>query len=238
MLFATCKTAGMRVLDLFSGAGGAAMGLHRAWPDAEIIGVDNRPQPRYPFVFVQGDAMTYPLEGFDFIWASPPCQHYSTLRKGLWKDREHPDLVEPIRKRLLASGAEFVIENVMGAPMRNAVMLCGTMFNLGARNAELRRHRLFETSRCLGLVPSCAHGVRGVKVPTIGKDGSERYWPATIEVYGNGGGSSRRDKRQMFPHADRAAAMGIDWMNGKELSQAIPPAYSEYIARQFTAQHT
>ena len=74
----------MKILDLFCGAGGVAMGLHRAFPDATIIGVDINKQPRYPFEFVQGDAMTYPLEGADLVWASPPCQLFTSaghLRK-------------------------------------------------------------------------------------------------------------------------------------------------------------
>lgn len=229
----------MKLLDLFCGAGGAAMGYHRAG-FTEIVGVDNRPQPRYPFTFVQADALEYLAahgREFDVIHASPPCQRFTTMRKGLWEDREHPNLVDATRRLLIVAGAPYAIENVPGAPLIDPIKLCGTMFRLGTKNAELRRHRLFECSGFpLMLVPCCSHGSYGHKVPTLGRDGSARYWPATIEVYGNGGGSSRRDSRQMFPHRDRSDAMGIDWMNGDELSQAIPPAYTEFIGRQLLAQ--
>lgn len=211
------------------------MGYHRAGFD-EIVGVDSSPQPRYPFRFVQDDALNFQIgawDGWDAIHASPPCQRYSTMRKGLWKDREHIDMVEPIRKKLIASGLPYVIENVPGAPLIRPVTLCGTMFRLGTKNAELRRHRLFEIAGfSIGLIPACAHGSYGYKVPVTAKDGTARYWPSTIEVYGNGGGSSKRDSRQMYPHRDHSTAMGIDWMNGDELSQAIPPAYTEFIGRQ------
>src|SRR5258708_28352590 len=128
----------MKVLDLFCGAGGAAMGLPRAWPDAEILGVDIVPQPRYPFKFVQADAMTFPLEGYDFIWASPPCQAFSKTRRITGK--EYPDLIDPIRQRF-PTRIPYVIENVTGAPLFAPVMLCGTMFGL-----KVIRHRNFETN--------------------------------------------------------------------------------------------
>ncbi len=138
----------MRVLDLFCGAGGAAMGLHRAWPEAEILGVDIELQPHYPFRFVQDDAVKFPVAGYDFVWASPPCQAYS--RGGHWvrgkKNRiDHPDLIAPIRGRIAACKA-WVIENVEGAPLINPVMLCGSMFGLRIAKGYLRRHRLFEAS--------------------------------------------------------------------------------------------
>lgn len=124
------------------------MGLHQAWPDVEIVGVDINPQPRYPFKFVQADALTYPVDGFDFIWASPPCQAYTVARN--IQKREHPKLVEPIRAKLKASGAAYCIENVPGAPLINPITLCGTSFGLEVEVLgiiyELRRHRLFETN--------------------------------------------------------------------------------------------
>jgi DNA (cytosine-5)-methyltransferase 1 len=107
-----------RILDLFCGAGGAAMGLHRAFPEAEIVGVDIKPQPHYPFKFVLDDAMTYPLEGFDFIWASPPCQAYSRL-KNAWNARQHEKLIPATRERLMGADAFWVIENVVGAELSN-----------------------------------------------------------------------------------------------------------------------
>ena len=224
-----------RLLDLFCGAGGATQGYQRA--GFYVVGVDIRPQPHYcGDEFYQADAMTFPMDIMDtfmVIHASPPCQAFTPLRKGLWKDRKHPDLVAETRERLLNFGGRFVIENVPGAPLIRPILLCGTMFRLRAQSAELRRHRLFECHGFdLGLIPPCAHNCYGRKVPTKGKDGTDRYWPATVEVYGNGGGSSKRDSRQMFPHRDRAEAMGIDWMNGDELSEAIPPAYTEFIGRQ------
>jgi len=112
----------MRVLDLFCGAGGASMGYHRAWPDAEIVGIDNMPQPDYPFKFVQADALNLPvnLGDFDLIHASPPCQAYSTATPG---EHDHPDLVPPTREML--QGHRFVIENVVGSPLHAHLMLCG-----------------------------------------------------------------------------------------------------------------
>jgi DNA (cytosine-5)-methyltransferase 1 len=204
-----------RILDLFCCAGGAAMGLHRAWPDAEIVGVDINPQPRYPFRFVQADAMTCPLDGFDFIWASPPCQGYSLSRNnGSGKDA--PKLVEAVRGCLQASGRPYIIENVQGAPLRAAAMLCGASFGLGAAGLDLNRHRYFETSFAV-LAPPCQHR-RG----------------KTLGVYGNGTNSWHREKLgRCITVAEMREAMGIDWMVRRELSQAIPPAYSEYIARQF-----
>lgn len=141
----------LRFLDLFSGAGGAAMGLHRAFPDAEIVGVDIKPQPRYPFEHVVADAMTYPLDGFDFIWASPPCQGYSAMRHLPWlKDKDYPMLLEPTIERLTAGDAPWLVENVERA--RSAFnragcyhgWLCGTMFG-----RRFYRHRIF------GACPLC-----------------------------------------------------------------------------------
>ncbi len=129
----------MRILDLFCGAGGAAMGLHRA--GFEVVGVDIEPQKNYPFEFYQADAMTCPLEGFDAYWASPPCQGYSIMKNLPWvKRKHHPLLIEPTRKRLSAEGKCFVIENVMQAHLA-AGWLCGGMFGL-----SFYRHRAFETN--------------------------------------------------------------------------------------------
>lgn len=136
------------LLDLFSGAGGAARGYQRA--GFYVVGVDTKLQPRYAGdEFVQADAMTYPLEGFDAIHASPPCQHYSIMRNLPWlRDKEYPALIEPIRERLKASGIPWVIENVYGARRSKrrpdgmqAGYLCGQMFGL-----PILRHRMFETS--------------------------------------------------------------------------------------------
>jgi DNA (cytosine-5)-methyltransferase 1 len=204
-----------RVLDLFCGAGGAAMGLHRAWPNADILGVDIVPQPRYPFRFVQADAMTFPIEGYDFIWASPPCQAYTGMQRINTRapKRDHPRLIEPLRKRLKATGTPHVIENVPGAPLQNPLILCGSMFGLG-----VRRHRLFENS-FWSLQPKCQHG----KLRPIAVYGDHPQQP---------GDKTHRVNRARTL-AEGQEAMQIDWMPWRELTQAIPPAYSEFIARQF-----
>ena len=205
----------MRALDLFCCAGGAGMGLHRA--GFEVTGVDNRPQPRYPFTFHQADALTYPLDGFDFIWASPPCQAHTSM-KTMHNAKAHLDLIPETRARLKASGIPYVIENVVGAPI-DGFTLCGTMFGLGVDGAELRRHRLFEASFSI-LAPRCQHTRR----PTIGIYGGHVRNRQRRE------GSASRGV-QDFTIAQGHAAMGIDWMTLGELSQAIPPAYSEFIGR-------
>ncbi len=212
-----------RLLDLFCGAGGAAMGYYRAGFD--VVGVDIKPQPEYPFEFHQSDAMTFPLDGFDVVHASPPCQAFTTLRV-MHNARAHTDLLTPTRTRLQEWGGVYVIENVPGAPMTNAVQLCGTAFDLGLEVydgwRELRRHRWFESNVFL-FGAACKH--KG----------------ATVGIYGD----HARDKRRKpgvhagidFPDCERLTigkdAMGIQWAKRWHgLSQAIPPAYTEYIGRQ------
>lgn len=249
----------MKLLDLFCGAGGAAVGYHRAGFD-EIVGVDIKPMLRYPFTFIQADALEYVREHgheFDAIHASPPCQKYTTLR-AMWNHKtDHPDLVSPTREAFRTTGRPWVIENVPGAPLRPLFMLCGTMFGLRTADgrAELRRHRYFELGFSLSaLQPDCQHGsptvgvygnwngrdYRRYPVAVIGVYGGHgrdrrRKPPKTIGVYGHAGGSSAREFAQQFLTVERGQAMGIDWMTGNELSQAIPPAYTEFIGRQLLA---
>lgn len=221
-----------RLLDLFCGAGGAGMGYYRAGFD--VVGVDIKPQSRYPFEFHQADALTFPIEGFAAVHASPPCQAHTAL-KSMWNAREHPDLVAPTRTRLIESGLPYVMENVPGAPMGDYITLCGSMFGLGVDDAELRRHRLFEVSPPLLLIPRCQHGSRD----TIGiYGGHARNRRRTVGVYGEGVRDSVRkfDKGVAdFGIEQGRVAMGIDWMTTAELSQAIPPAYTEFIGRQLLA---
>jgi DNA (cytosine-5)-methyltransferase 1 len=140
-----------RLLDLFCGAGGAAVGYHR--PGFDVVGVDIKPQSNYPFEFHQADALEFPLEGFNAIHASPPCQGYSQLA-AMHPGREYPLLIEPTRELLLSTGLPYVIENVEGAPLPRhpqldgtwGFWLCGSMFGLGVTRGFLRRHRLFETN--------------------------------------------------------------------------------------------
>lgn len=198
----------MKALDLFCGAGGAAMGLHQA--GYEVVGVDIRPQPRYPFRFIQADAMALDWTGYDLIWASPPCQAYTPLR-ALQKGKEYPDLIAPVRERLIATGTPWIMENVPGAPMRYYITLCGGMFGL-----RTYRHRRFETSMLLFQPP---HPKHTVKTSTKKR---RACWDAGLNISVTGDVGTYVG----------SLAMGIDWMTGEELSQAIPPAYSRYLAEQ------
>ena len=203
-----------RLLDLFCGAGGCSMGYHRAGFD--VVGVDLSPQKNYPFEFHQDDAMEFPLDEFDAIHASPPCQAYSQAALSQRNaGKEYPDLLAPTRERLEAAGVPWVIENVPGAPMRPDFKLCGCQFGL-----ELRRMRWFETSwQAFSMRPPCHHP-----------------YPV-VSVVGHGTPSWAREQLGFNPTiADYRAAMGIDWMNRNELSQAIPPAYTEFIGGQLIAQ--
>jgi DNA (cytosine-5)-methyltransferase 1 len=198
-----------RLLDLFCGAGGAAMGYHRA--GFEVVGVDIKPQPRYPFEFHQADAMTYPLEGFDAIHASPPCQRYTMAQNAAKNASAHPDLVDPVRARLATAGVPWVIENVVGAPLRNAITLCGLAFGLC-----VKRHRLFESNQMLLAPPCPSHDV-------------DYYVIFGHEVRNRRHGEKAGRKNRI---AEGRKAMGIDWMTRGELSEAIPPAYTEFIGKQ------
>lgn len=222
-------------LDLFCKAGGASMGLWRAGFD--VIGVDIEFQKRYPFRFVQADALRSPfdLRRFDFIWASPPCQAHTSM-KTMHNAKAHADLIPATRAMLKAAGVPYVIENVVGAPLENHFRLCGTSFGLGVEDADLRRHRIFETSWPFTFVPPCQHGARAV----IGVYGGHirNRKRRTIGVYGEGCRDSRRKMDRGVPDfsIDQGKiAMGIDWMTIAELSQAIPPAYSEFIGREALA---
>lgn len=216
----------MKLLDLFCKAGGTSMGFHRA--GFNVTGVDIEPQPRYPFKFVQADALEFCSRygrKFDLIAASPPWPLYSIT--AALSNNNHPDLVEITRKVLISTGRPYIIENVPDAPLINPLMLCGTMF------PELRviRHRLFECCPIIWFPPApCQH---------------------TGKSTGAAVGMRRRGK---FPHsrtarlsdgfkyvtitgndyiaADARRAMGIDWMTKAELSQAIPPAYTEWLGKQ------
>lgn len=214
-------------LDLFCKAGGASMGLHRA--GFEVIGVDIEPQPRYPFQFVQADALNPPfdLSRFDFIWASPPCQAHTPLRK-MWNAKPHADRIPETRALLIASGVPYCMENVPGAPLRSTIRLCGTMFDLGtACGAQLQRHRDFETRDG----SSDRRRVIGVYGESIKGTVSDRRRVITITGQTPQQNVVRNEVRRTYTVHDARAAMGCDWMTIAELSQAIPPAYSEFIGR-------
>ena len=216
----------MRALDLYCGAGGAARGLKQAGFD--VTGVDILPQPHYcGDRFIRANALDLPLsffQTFDFVWSSPPCQAYTTLRHAPGEHRD-ADLIGPTRTLLIASGKPYCIENVVGAPLINPIMLCGTMFGLETpdQRFELQRHRLFETSFPI-LAPQCQHSGR----PVIG-------------IYGGHFRDRRREAGRNhrsgsnIPREHGFAAMGIPLgtMTTAEISDAIPRAYSRYVAQQF-----
>ena len=181
------------------------MGYHRA--GFEVVGVDSKPQPHYPFEFHQADALTYPLDGFNAYHASPPCQAYTRLTPPEHRDN-HPDLIEPTRDRLQATGCPFVIENVPDAlfKLNNPLMLCGTMFEL-----PTHRHRYFEIEPpYYPLLPRCQR----IRLPIVVS-----------------GTTRRKTGRLEYRVSEVKTAMMIDWMTRLELDGAIPPAYTEFIGK-------
>lgn len=226
----------MKLLDLYCGAGGASMGYSRA--GFEVTGVDIDPQPNYPFTFIQGDAVEYCLahgHGFDAIHASPPCQKYSLMSKGRWKNKDHPDLIATTREAILKTGRPYIIENVSGAraELINPFMLCGTMFQLKSdAGNQLYRHRYFESDIIWPLVPPCQHDrFSAVGVYGGGQHPKRKFMPP-VGVYGSTGGSSKRDNKKGFGINARRQAMGIDWMTNQELNESIPPAYTQFIGEK------
>jgi len=203
------------MLDLFSGAGGAARGYQLA--GFHVTGVDINPQPHYAGdEFHQADAMTFPLDGFDAIHASPPCQAFTAYRRrGAGVGDSYPDLIAATRERLKANGRPYVIENVERSPVRPTSMLCGSSFGL-----DVRRHRWFETSFPMLSAP-CDHGWQRPRFPQATNRTAPRR-TAEIGVW-------------RIPLATQQAAMGIDWMLLPELSQAVPPAFTQFIGEQLLA---
>lgn len=211
-----------RLLDLFCKAGGCTKGYQNA--GFHVVGVDIQPQSRYcGDEFVQADALEYVAKHgheFDAIHASPPCQAHTQLGRAMKHDpsyfHRHVDLIPQTRELLQTIGKSWVIENVPGAPLVEPIMLCGAMFGL-----RVYRHRLFETSLFMMAPPHIPHNDQ---TPRSGRGKSPKGF---ISVTGNGGAAGLG-----MPYLTYASqAMGIDWMNRAELSQAIPPAYTEYIGR-------
>lgn len=213
----------MRLLDLFCGAGGAAMGYHRA--GFEVVGVDIAPQKHYPFEFHLGDALEFCAahgREFDAIHASPPCQKYS-ITWYLNRRKDLPDSIAETRNALVKTGRPYVIENVARAPLVNPLVLCGTMFGL-----RVIRHRLFECSPTIWFPPRpCAHN---------GKVSGNRALKAGLRVTPR---LADFDYLTVAGHdfivSEANEAMDLGWMNQHEVAQAIPPAYTEFIASQLLA---
>lgn len=215
------------LLDLFCGAGGAGMGYREA--GFHIVGIDIADQPRYPGDFIQTDVMKIRrLDKFArlinavAIHASPPCQHFSDLAKRNGNADEWPDLIDPVRDMLISTGLPYVIENVEGAPLIDPLVLCGTQFP----GLRVIRHRLFETSFSASPLSHGKHPLVFTHDKRKAHYGKLNQNTAFVQVTGGGNATV----------ANKADAMGISWMTGRELNEAIPPAYTRYIGRQLLAR--
>jgi DNA (cytosine-5)-methyltransferase 1 len=218
----------VKLLDLFCCAGGAGAGYDRV--GFEVVGVDIDPQPNYPFEFHNADAIDFLARygsEFDAIHASPPCQGYLNLgavNRALGRAYDHPDLIGVTRELLIATGKPWVIENVEDArpSLRDPVRICGT--GLGR---PIRRHRLFESSIPLEGIP-CDHGrYTEPRYWTSWRPNGEHRLSTVVQAYGNAGG------REEWP-----AALGVDWMTAKEMTECIPPDYAAHIGAQLAAHIT
>ena len=186
------------------------MGLHLA--GFEVHGVDREPQPEYPFAFTHADALDVSLDGYDFVWASPPCQGFTAYRRRAGHVAPCANQIPAFREKLKAWGGPYVIENVMGAPLEHPFVLCGSMFGL-----DVRRHRQFESNFDVSPPPPCDHARQTPRFACATNRTNKR---STVEV-----GVYR------IPLAVQRRAMGIDWMSLSKLSQAVPPAYARFIGQ-------
>ncbi|MER6508257.1 DNA cytosine methyltransferase [Nonomuraea sp. NPDC001636] len=211
---------GLRLLDLYCCAGGAGMGYHLA--GFEVTGVDIAPQPRYPFAFIQANALdvledrTF-LAGFDFIHASPPCQGHSPLNA--YNHKDYPDLIPATRQALRKAGRPYVIENVIQAPLIDPVVLCGAMFGL-----RLYRHRAFEVGGGFAFTapPHPQHHARCVR---------NGYLPSEGQFMTITGGRHSEAWR-----AKASEVMRVPWTRTiREVCEAIPPAYTHHIGQAIHA---
>lgn len=193
----------LRVLDLFCCQGGASMGYHLA--GFEVTGIDLAPQPRYPFRFIQADAIDYVREHgaeFDFIHASPPCQRYSRAQK--IQHREHPDLIAPTRTALETTGRPWVIENVEEAhrELRTPVTMCAAAFGM-----RTYRHRLFETGGNFTFTPP-RHPAHWAPLTKMGRPRAVYHFAHYVGNF-SGVQEARTD-------------MGVPWMNRDGIRECIP----------------
>lgn len=232
-------SAAPKLLDLFSCAGGAGYGYMLTGFDVYAIDIDS--QPRNPFPFYQGDAVGalrmlinggaipfthkdgfvefLTLADFSAVHASPPCQAFSAM-KHMPDAKTHPELIEPTRELLEQIDMPWAIENVVGAPLHSAIVLCGTMFGLGAAGFSLQRHRQFETNFDIKTPGECDHSK-----PTIGIYGGHVRCRSTKFWRNTGADFPGYDKRALAVEA----MGGTDWMTMNQMSEAIPPAYAEYV---------
>lgn len=236
------------MLDAFCGAGGVGVGYRRA--GFSVVGVDSKPQRHYPFAFAQADALfvlralvdggrvrlggrLYRARDFAAAAASPPCQRFSsmTARSGAAVANAHPDLIEPVRELLLALGLPYVIENVPRSPLRDPVTYCGKTMcgrvEVDGVTRWIKRHRDFESSAEL-TAPACTCHHLNDQGHVFGV-----YGGGTRQAHRINHGGGNTDKANL---AQASSLMGIDWMSTRELTQAIPPAYTGHIGRQLLAQ--
>lgn len=214
------------LLDLFCCEGGASAGYVRAGFD--VLGIDITPQPRYPYRFLQADALgllswlidSHAIRQFAAIHASPPCQRYSTLKS--MTTHQYADLLAPTRELLMTSGLPWILENVATAPMHQGIEICGTALGL-----NVRRHRRFDSSHLLYGPGMCRHN------------------PDNVNVYGHGAWNyrprsddprikhwTRKTQQCPLPVAAAKEAFEASWMTQHGLAECIPPAYTEFLGRQ------
>lgn len=218
----------MRLLDLFCGEGGASTGYAHA--GFTVVGVDSAPMPRYPFEFIQASALDLPLEflqSFDAIAASPPCKVHTRMKA--FSSASHVDLVAPTRDVLEQSGKPYIIENVPGAPLRNPLILCGSMFG-----RDIRRHRLFESNIPLVAPSECRHAEQaatspGYKVSRYHSGQPKTYLSPVVSVYGRGNAYGLGET-QLWRDI-----MAMPWASKDGLREAIPPYYTAFLGAQLLA---
>lgn len=214
---------------MFCGEGGASIGYRRVFPRAEIVGVDIVNRPRYPYEFVRADAMTFDLDGFDLIHASPPCQMFSVTSH--FQKQGRVDLLRPTLRRLEQVDAVWVVENVPGAPIPEAVVVCGAATGNTATDTDgtklvLKRHRLFGSNVPIEGTRCKCNDMRDAGYKVAGVYGAGPENRAALSGFRGG----------YVPSRDVCAELiGCQHMTKWGLSQAIPPSYTEFIARQLCA---
>lgn len=226
-----------RLLDLFACAGIAGDGYAAAGFDVTAVDVDRAALRHNPHNPIHADAMevlsdTAFLSTFDVIHASPPCQAYSITKHT--HAASHPDLLGPVLAALRAQDVPWIVENVPGAPMPGALVLCGSEFGLRAwdaasqRTVSLRRHRLFLASTDLWGAGGCTCSDDRARQRIAGV-----YGGATRDHV-----SARLERKGGYAVTDRATAAALLGITRPDpppiryMQQCIPPAYTRFLGEQ------